>query len=123
MGLTETGRMMILVMPFLFMVVPFFFCFGISAYVFVIWLNFPSVVNKRNHERWREITTIGNAGPGMRNPYGWLGYIYSDLDNDDPEIVRRRREVKFAFKLWLGSFVAIPASFAIGLIIAAFILL
>jgi hypothetical protein len=50
---------------------------------------------ERSHfDRWVYLTSSGSWGPGGRNPFRSLPYVFGEEDNDDPRVVVLKRAIK-----------------------------
>jgi len=70
----------------------------------------PKYVFSNHYDRWCYLTSGPGWGPGGVNSIRWLRYIFSDQDNDDPQIIALKSATKrgmfcvfgyFAFMLLL----------------------
>lgn len=69
-----------------------------------------------HYDRWRHITSVGGMGPGMANTLRGLDYLFSDQDDDDPQVVRLRAAVKRSLLLLAGVLVAAAVAVATTLV-------
>jgi hypothetical protein len=85
------------------------FIFFICAFVYNMGLYF--YLMKNNYDRWCELTSIGNFGPGGSNPFKWFPYLYNQVDIDNKDILRYKNRVRFwlraSFFAFLGLIVQI----------------
>lgn len=86
----------------------------LSIYLVINSVRLSFYLKKKNYKRWCELTTIGNIGPGLSNPFRGFSYIYSTRDNEDENILRYKNNIRFAIKL--AAFMLVAMAINIGLI-------
>ena len=45
-------------------------------------------LKKNEYQKWKEITSIGNIGPGLSNPYRAWSYIFQNTNEDDLSLIK-----------------------------------
>jgi len=51
-------------------------------------------LKKHKYERWRDLTSIGEIGPGGMNSFKGIKYIYSHQDKENEEILRLKDKLR-----------------------------
>ncbi len=99
-------------------VVGFLFSF---AYVIFYNAKLTKYIKKEKYERWCELTSIGNSGPGLSNPYKSIPYVYNELDTDDKYILKHKIKTRFGLRLCLFIIIALFGWSTIGGIVLKFL--
>jgi len=63
-------------------------------------------LKEHNYERWRELTSFGKYGPGLRNSFKALPYINGSQDNQIQEILRLKDSIKIFQRYAVSGFFA-----------------
>lgn len=71
-------------------------------------------LKKTKYDRWCDLTTWGDLGPGVNNASKGISYMFNKLDNDDDFIRDQKMRIRFAFKMWLLMAVITFVYFAVG---------
>ncbi len=71
-------------------------------------------IKKEKYDRWLDLSTIGDFGPGFSNPFKSLPYIYNELDTEDEYILRHKTKTKFGIRLCLIMIIALFGLLPIG---------
>ena len=79
---------------------------------FVVQHRLMSYLEQHHHERWCYITSVPFMGieSGGVNSLRSLPYLFSDQDNEDPNVAMLKRKVKLSIVRTLCIFVAIPVA-------------
>jgi hypothetical protein len=86
-----------------YLVFALFIAFGLGlAHLLVVQHRLMSYLMNHHHERWCYLTTVGSSAPGLANGLRAVPYLYSDQDNDDPEVVRLKSSVKRSVLILAG---------------------
>jgi hypothetical protein len=67
-----------------------------------------SYLKKNDYQKWREITSLGNFGPGLSNPFRAWPYIFKNTKECDEELLRLKDSAKISMRysfIWFGTFV------------------
>jgi hypothetical protein len=78
-----------------------------SLYAFIYNMKLYFYLKKEKYDRWCELTTIGNFGPGGSNPFRGFPYIYSDQDSEDIIIRKYKDSIKLGFRQSLFILIAL----------------
>jgi len=57
-------------------------------------------IKKHNYQKWRELTSIGSAGPGLSNPFKWIPWIFTNENNEDENITRLKDKLRIRHR-WI----------------------
>jgi len=104
-------------MPLLESIFGFLIFTVIAVFVSGIYTGFKDrrlnkYLKEKNYERWREITSIGNVGPGAVNPFRGFAYLYGQKDNDNETVLRLKDSVKIGFRYILISLLTMIVTLA-----------
>lgn len=89
--------------------------------MFAAGMRMTDYLQQHHHERWRYLTSVPWMGieSGGVNSFRYVPWLYSDQDNDDPEVVAIKKQTKRNLRITLSILVAMPVSlfllFVIGL--------
>lgn len=86
-------------------------------YAFVYSWKVYFYLQKEKYDRWCELTTIGNFGPGGSNPFKWFPYLYSELDNEDKVIFRYKERIRFGLRYGLYSLAALIVNVIVWIVL------
>lgn len=79
----------------------FLFVIGMFAsfiYIYIYNWKLSSYLKREKYDRWRELSTIGKFGPGCLNPVRGFKHLYSELDNEDENILRYKDRIKLGLR-------------------------
>ena len=83
----------------------FFFSFASAIYVNFIGYKLHKYLMKNNYERWKEITSVGKVWTSLRT-IKTHKYIYSQLDDEDNNILKFKNKLRKSLKFFLLNFIA-----------------
>ena len=83
---------------FIFLIISLFIFVVLYFYTAIKGRNLYTYLNKNKLERWQELTTIGDWGPGMFNFFELISYSYSTIDNDDKNILKLKHSLRNGLK-------------------------
>ena len=80
--------------------------FGSGLYSFFHGVRLLSYIKKLNYSRWVELTSIRRFGPGLNNAFRITLYVYSNTDNEDERIARRKGAIRVGYRYFLLTVIA-----------------
>lgn len=87
-----------------------FFCLAIALVFFkegihaaIVGVALMKRMKKGHYDTWRRLTTIGQSGPGLANPFRFIPWLYreSEVINADEDLLRLRDSLRIRYR-WMA---------------------
>jgi hypothetical protein len=91
--------------------------FGIFSFFRLLRLG--GYLKKNDYQTWRELTSIGNYGPGLSNPFRTITYLFRKSDVNDERLLRIKDAARISTRYFLIWFTTLAATIIIGTLILA----